>query len=81
MRKTRYSHGVGLVSCYMEALTLPHLKVHLILDYSIHLLKSLNFLAIMIRIGLEIWMIERVLLDLYSTWVIQHSRGLLRSNR
>ena len=43
-------------------------------------LKSLNLLAIVIAIGIEIWKIKRLPLILYSTWVILFLHGLLRSN-
>ena len=82
--------GAVLVNRYMEAPTMTHLKTAKrilrylkgTLDYGLLYSPSKDFkLAIVIVIGPKTLMIERVLLVLYSIWVILHLRGRPRSNQ
>jgi hypothetical protein len=78
------------MSKFMESPTITHFKdlkrlfhiskVLLILTCSMVILIALNLWVIMIVIGLDIWMIERTLRVLFSTWETQHSHGVQRSN-
>lgn len=77
---------VGLVSRYMEAPIINHmkaakrilryLKVRSIMDYFIIVLMSSSLLVIVIIIGPVTLMIKRVPLDIYSLWVIHHFHGV-----
>jgi hypothetical protein len=52
----------------------------LILAYFIDIIIALTMWVIVIIIGLELWMIERALLVLFSTWETQHSHEVQKSN-
>ena len=82
--------GVVLVNRYMEAPTMTHLNTAKrilrylkgTLDYGLLYSPSKDFkLAIVIVIGPKTLMIERVLLVLYSIWVILHLHGRSRSSQ